>query len=210
MNELEIQKINGYIDLENIKVPNWKVLLSSYFFFMIISIPTALYGSMNELTNQMIGSWVIILGIWTLYFIFNKHDENSYVLYMGMISVFTSITALIATFEMLNLLIDVNYSLIIIVVLIYLGLLGVNIWNIIRLVKKGYFLDPQKSSRTNYGLILGTSVLGIGVARAFFGGVGNDKAIMIIVSVLVFFVLVFLSGTHNFLKYYYIRITNVN
>ncbi|MTI47350.1 MAG: hypothetical protein FH761_05895 [Firmicutes bacterium] len=205
MSNLEIEKINGYIDINKIEVPNWKVLFSGYFFFLIISIPSALFGKMNVVTKPIMVAWTVIMGVWTLYLFFNKDKIENYVLYLGVISIFISISSLVATYKIVSLIYEVEYYLVLLCGIIYLALIALNVWNTIRLIKNGYYSSTNQSTKNNYGLILATSVLGLGIGRAFLGNVGNEKAIIIIVSVLLFFAFIFLTGSHNILKYYYIH-----
>lgn len=202
---VELEKIEEYIDYKGIIVPKSKELLASYFFLMIISIPTVMFGIKNHYAKSMIGLCVVVLGLWTLYFVFKKENKVIYILYLGVMSFFISLTTLIASMKMFTLLMDINIYFIAVVIFIYLGLLIFNFWNIIRLINNGYFLSNNRKAKANFGIYTGTALLGMGIARAFLKEIGNDRAIMIIISGLLFFSLVFLTGTHNFLKFYYIK-----
>ena len=123
---------------------------------------------------------------------------------MGAFSIFLSILLLLSAYKVASTEIEVSKKSIIILIVAYIVNNILYVLNIIRLIKKGYFISEKKYGK-QIGVALAASAFGLFIGKRMFNNMSQDKVMLMLVAMLIFLGFFFSWGTTLLLKYYYIK-----
>lgn len=197
------ENVMEYINYES-GAPAEKTLQSSLIMFLMVGIPTSLFGAYSNITRIVLLPWVIIFIIWATSLMVNKkYSKKQFILFLSAVSLLISFLFMIAAYKYALLAYDVTMFQIFIIVVLYVSTNVINIMNVLRLINKGYYKKKGKNENP-LALIIAMSVLGLSMGRMLYNS-NQETVITILVSLLLFMSFLFTTGTHNFLKYYLIK-----
>lgn len=201
---IEKENVQGYIDFEP-NVPKKNGLLGFGWIMLIVCIPSALFGVYAEITKIIMLPLVIIMSLWIIYLLIKTDTKRlQYILFLGVASVFISVSFLIAAYKIASTVMRVSTAYILLIVLAFIIANVLGIFNTIRLIKKGHF-KVKKNNGNPVVMIFAVGLLGLGSGKILIGKISQDTAVAILVIGLMFLGFLISIGTHNFLKYYYAR-----
>jgi len=197
------EKVMNYINYET-GVPMKKTLQSSLIMFCMVGIPSSLFGAYSNITRLVLLPLVIVLSFWALYLMVNTESKkDQFILFLGAFSLLTSLLFMIAAYKYALTIYKVTLFNILLIIALYIITNILNIFNVERLIKKGYYKKKGKNENL-LALFIAMSVFGLSMGR-MLNNASHEIVITILVSLLLFLAFLFTTGTHNFLKYYYIK-----
>lgn len=198
--------IMDYINYDT-GIPKEKTLQSSLIMFGMLGIPCSLFGAYSNITRIILLPLIILLSLWAIYMMISKKSKKcSFILFLGVFSFFTSILFMISSYKIALLAYNVSHINIFQVILLYIVSAVLNILNVIRLIQKRYYSSKDKKGNL-MPLFMATSILGLSMGK-MIKDVKTEVIIAIMVSMMLFMSFMALTGTHNFLKYYYVVKSN--
>lgn len=197
------ENVMEYVNYES-SVPTEKTLQSSLIVFLMVGIPSCLFGAYSNITRITLLPWVIIFTLWALYLMVKKiYSKKQFILFLGAASLFISFLFMIAAYKYALIAYSVTIFQIFIVIILFVITNVINILNVLRLINKGYYKKKGKNENP-LALFIAMSVLGLSMGRLLYI-TSQEVVITILVSLLLFLSFLFTTGAHNFLKYYFIR-----
>lgn len=194
-------KIESYINMES-NVQKKKGLLSFWWIMIIVCIPSAIFGEYADITKYIVLPLVVIMSLWIIYLLINTDSKKiQYILFLGIFSVFISISFLIAAYKIAVTETSVSFIYVFILILAYILSNIMGIVNTLRLIERGYFLTQRKMENP-MGIIFAAGLLGLGIGRTLLGNTSQDIVVTVLVVGLIFLGFLFSMGSHNLLKYY--------
>ncbi|MDQ2088150.1 hypothetical protein RBH29_17125 [Herbivorax sp. ANBcel31] len=197
------ENIKSYVKFDS-NIPKKKGLLSFIWLILIICIPTGIFGAYASITKNIILPLLTIIVLWAIYLLINTEQKNQFILFLGVSSIFISISLLIATYKIVTIETEILLSHILIIMIIYVLLNITNTLNTLRLIKNGYF-NVRKKSKNHLSIIFGAGLFGLVVGRILFTDLTQDTAVVVIAIIFIFLAFLFSTGTHNLLKYFFIK-----
>lgn len=198
------EDIQSYINYES-NVPKRKGLWSFLWTMLIVCVPTAIFGTNSDITKVVLLPLVIILSFWIIYLLIKTETKKiQFVFFLGVYSVFISISFLIAAYKIAVTEMRVSMVYVLIIIMIYITTNMLGILNTLRLIKKGYFTG-QRKTENSMGVIFAASFLGLGIGKMLIGKINQDTVVAILVILLIFLGFLFSTGSHNFIKYYFAK-----
>ncbi|MHB1484137.1 MAG: hypothetical protein ACYCYI_05690 [Saccharofermentanales bacterium] len=196
--------IESYINMET-NIPKKKGLLSLWWIMLIVCIPSALFGAYSNISKPIMLPLIIIMSFWIIYLLINTESKKmQYILFLGIYSIFISISFLTASYKIAATKINVSVGYILIILFVYILTIFLSIFNTLRLIRKGYF-QKQKKMDNPMGIIIASELFGLGVGRVLLNKINQDTVVAILAMVLILLGFLYLSGVHNILKFYFIR-----
>ncbi|GMA98841.1 hypothetical protein [Pelosinus sp. IPA-1] len=200
MKDLNSEDVKAYADFEIIDLSKKIQIWSNFLFLLLITIPTIFFGEYSNITGIVIPLIIIISAVWVVYLSFEiEKKRESFILYMGCNALVASSSCMLASYMLLTTIIEVNTLAVVSVVALYIIGLLLNVLNVLRLIRKGYY--SKNSKKGSVALILPFSLLGLGIGKAMVGKVGNNGAVILLASCLMIFAFGGMMGTQNILKY---------
>ena len=197
------ENVKEYINYES-GVPTYKLLQSSLIMCCIIGIPSSLFGKYSNITKIILLPCIVIFCLWTIYqLIYKNINREHFILYLGVTSFFTSFLFMIAAYKFALMAYNVTIEHVLFIIIIFVIINSINILNVLRLIKKGYYKKKGRNENPS-ALFIAVSVCGLSMGKLFIN-TKQENVIAILVSLLLFMAILFTTGTHNFLKYYYIK-----
>lgn len=198
------KNIDSYINNEA-KTSKRKFLFGAWYFMLIVSLPSALFGEFADITKFVMIPFIVIMTFWIIYlFVEVEKKKRQFILFMGIYSVFISMSFLIAAYKMAATTINVSIGYILLILFAFILTIFLIIYNTLRLVRKGHYLEKEKAENPT-GLIVASSLFGLGVGKILLNKISQDTVVALLVVIFLFLGFLFLSGVHNLLKYYFIR-----
>lgn len=198
------ENIKNYVKFDS-NIPKKKGLLSFIWLILIICIPTGIFGAYASITKYIILPLLAIIVLWAIYLLINTEQKKiQFILFLGVSSIFISISLLLATYKIVTIETEILLSHILVIMSIYVLLNITNILNTLRLIKNGYF-NVCKKSRNHLNIIFGAGLFGLVGGRILFTDVTQDMAVVVIAIIFIFLAFLFSTGTHNLLKYFFIK-----
>lgn len=202
--DLEKEKVIKYIMYES-SISVKRTLLSSFIMILIVSLPSAIFGVYANITKIIFLPLIIVFCIWIVYLLKNtKGKRKQYILFLGLVSFFISISFMILAFNFASTIMTVKLIYIIGVAFFYILANTFYILNVLRLIKKDYY-QKQGKTESPYSIIFPMAILGLGIGKSLYS-VSQEKIVLIIVACMLFMAFLFSIGIHNLLRYYYIKI----
>jgi hypothetical protein len=200
----EVESIKSYVNYEA-DIPKNQILKAYITLMLVVSVPSALFGAYSKFTTIILIPLVIVLIAWDIYLLTDVNcKKESLILYQGIFSLFISISFMIAGYKFASTIMVVQWFQGTIIVNLFIIFNILNIYNILRTIKKNSYSQMKKKGRSS-GLILAMCVLGLFLGKTMIGKLNQDTVVVILVSIMIFMSFLLSLGTHNILKYYYIR-----
>lgn len=201
------EMLYGFLKLESINLKK-RELLSFLWIMLILCVPTAIFGKYSNITKLIMLPIVALMSFWIVYFLISKEIKKTQaILFLASISTFLSISMLAAAYKITSSEMKVSAYIVLLILLLYiLTVIMVNL-NILRLIKKGHFLVENNNKST--GIIITASFMGLGIGRLFRGqNMSQDTVVLVLSFLLLILGFLFSMGTHNFMKYYFLKKIN--
>jgi len=193
--------IESYVNTES-SIPKRNGLLSFWWLMLIVSIPSAVFGVYADITKIAILPLVAILSFWIIYLLVNADSKKmNYILFLGVFSIFISISFLIAAYKIAVIEINVSGNYVLLIIFVYFLSIILGILNTFRLIRKGYY-KKQRKIENPIGMIFASGLFGLGIGRLLLAKISQDIVVAVLVIGLIFLGFLFSMGTHNLLKYY--------
>ena len=200
------EKVNAYINYES-HIPKKKTLQSSIIMLCMVGIPVSLYGAYSNITRLILLPFLLIFIFWAIYLLINTENKKAqFVLFLGGFSLIISLLFIIASYKFALLIYKVPMFYMLLIIILYIIANIINILNVQRLIKRGYYEKDSKNKKPT-ALFIAMSVFGLSMGN-MLNNARQEVVIAILVSLLLFMAFIFTTGTHNFLKYYYVRTYN--
>lgn len=207
LKEATKEDVQGYINYTS-DINKGTKLFSIFILMISICIPTAFFGIYANITKIIILPIVFAMTVWLIYLSKSPRSfDMQYPLYMGIYSVFLSLTCLLAAYKSTSLVMRVPITYVIVIITAYVISCMASIFFILRLIKKGHFRGAGKEK--NYiGLTVVAGVLGMSIAGASLKNISqNTEDLLMGIGLIIIAFAISVgtgnSGTHNFVKYYY-------
>ncbi len=204
MANTEREKLLSYVNYEPRVTPK-KTLVSCLTMLLLVSVPSSWFGVYSDITKVLILPSVL-LGIWILYLLIQRENtRKGYSLFLGTYSFFISTSFLVAAYKIVSTIMEVPVLYVTTILSTYILVNVLNVINVKRLIKKGYYLE-QGRTENPLGIIFAMAILGLGIGKALIGNVSQDGVVFILAGCMLFFSFLYTIGTHNLLKFYYLKI----
>lgn len=202
------ENIRLYLDFET-NIPKKSGLLSLLLIMMIVCVPASFFGVYSTVTKIVMLPLVMIMSIWIICLLVKTDTERLYYnLFQGIFSLFMSVSFLVLAYKIVAARINISETYIVLILILYVIMNLLNIFNTLRLIRKGYF-NVKRKTKNPTGLIFAASLFGLVTGRVLIGGIRKETAAIILIIGLIFFGFLFSIGSNNLLKYYFARKYNV-
>lgn len=202
---IKIDNIQQYIGFET-DYPKRSGLLGLLWIMLIVCIPVAFLGVYSIITKIVILPLMLAMIIWIVYLL-DKTETKSvqYILFLGIFSVFMSVSFLVAAYKIASLTAEISVTYLVLIMAAYIFANLINIFITYRLIKKGYY-NVKRKIKNPIGVIFAASIIGLATGKLFLNsGISQHLSARVMIICLVFLGLCFSFGTHNFLKYYFVK-----
>jgi len=179
--------------------------LSFLWVMLVVCIPSAIFGVYSNITRIVMLPLVIIMSLWIVYLLLKTDTKKSqFVFFLGVFSVFISVSFLVAAYKIVATEIRISGIHILLIILAYVIVNILSIFNTLRLIKKRRFKVKGKNENL-IGMIFASGLLGLSIGKVLMRKINQNTSVAILVIGLVFIGFLFSTGTNNFIKYYYIK-----
>jgi hypothetical protein len=201
---IEKENVENYIKVES-NIPMRKGLLSFLWIMLIVCVPSAIFGVYADVTKLIMLPLVLIISLWLIYLLIDTDNKKMQLtLFLGILSVFISVSFLIAAYKVASTEIKVPPSYVLLAITFYLIANIVSVLNTIRLIKNGYY-NVQRKIENPMGIIFAAGVLGLGIGGVLIKKMDQVSVVAILVVGLIFLSFLFCIGIHNLLKYHFLK-----
>ena len=200
---IEIEKIQSYINYEA-HIPEKKVIFAHSIFPLLPNLLSFYLKLQSQMTSVIMMSLVSVIGLWGIYLTLEYREiKQQEVLYLGVASVFMCISFLLMAYNLISKLTDIPYQYTIIMMILYFTLILGSILNVVRLIKKGYYLKSHKTNKfANFsGVAMYAPALIF--SRILAARAEQDTIILVLVTMCLILGLMISSRIHNLIKYFF-------